>query len=611
MTSPPISISYTSQPSSSFVESYRRSQYYLSDSISASASGEEDFDHDEAFYDEENEIDGPGPGSPPIIREESGEYAHEGGELMGQWEDDDNDLTPGPSTIGAGFHLPIPERPTVVPSSSVREAELQTPTPRAEAREQTPLLRKTTSLSFLERTAPARKKAAVKVKKIVHTPLVRRSSELSTRSKVSLRRPSTAKASKFGPTGQSTFGQTLFNAIAILLGIGMLSEPLAFSYAGWIGGSFLIIFYGFITCYTAKILAHIILADPRLRSYSDIGRKAFGRGCVPWINALFCLELFTVGVALVTLYADSLHSVEPSYSTTFYKCIGITILVPTMLMPLSVLSYASIVGILSTLLIVAVIFIDGFSKPDYPGSLWSPAPTSWGIASLAELGVSFGLFMAGFSGHAVIPSLARDMVDPSQFDKMIDYAFCIATAVYATIGVAGYLMFGNSVSDEFSQDLMKVVGYNPALNKIALWGLVLSPLSKYALATRPLAITIEMLLGIDPGMQIDDHGVTVKPTTDNQEPSFLERHHALKNTFVTIERTLFVILSVAASILVPEFSSMMAFLGAFSAFLLCVIGPVMAKIAMTGKVIPWDAFLLVTAVVMAGWGTGAAFWSTT
>ena len=42
----------------------------------------------------------------------------------------------------------------------------------------------------------------------------------------------------------------LFNSIAILLGFGMLSEPLAFAYAGWIGGFALIILYGLITCYT-------------------------------------------------------------------------------------------------------------------------------------------------------------------------------------------------------------------------------------------------------------------------------------------------------------------------------------------------------------------------
>ena len=46
--------------------------------------------------------------------------------------------------------------------------------------------------------------------------------------------------------------------------------------------------------YRAKILAHIILDDPRLRSYSDIGKKAFGPRSGPWISAIFCLELFTV-----------------------------------------------------------------------------------------------------------------------------------------------------------------------------------------------------------------------------------------------------------------------------------------------------------------------------
>jgi len=107
----------------------------------------------------------------------------------------------------------------------------------------------------------------------------------------------------------------LFNSIAILLGIGMLSEPLAFAYAGWIGGTALIIFFGLLNCYTsvqlalfdrdlpliacnsAKILARIILEDPRLRSYADIGRKAFGSKSIALTTILFCLELFAVRLA--------------------------------------------------------------------------------------------------------------------------------------------------------------------------------------------------------------------------------------------------------------------------------------------------------------------------
>jgi hypothetical protein len=70
--------------------------------------------------------------------------------------------------------------------------------------------------------------------------------------------------------GSSTFGQTvstahpslfrhqrplthifqLFNCIAILVGIGMLSEPLAFSYAGWVGGTVLLVMYAAVGCYT-------------------------------------------------------------------------------------------------------------------------------------------------------------------------------------------------------------------------------------------------------------------------------------------------------------------------------------------------------------------------
>lgn len=40
------------------------------------------------------------------------------------------------------------------------------------------------------------------------------------------------------------------------------------------------------------------------------------------------------------------------------------------------------------------------------------------------------------------------MIDPSQFDNMIEWAFAIATLIYTVIGVTGYLMFGNNISDE-------------------------------------------------------------------------------------------------------------------------------------------------------------------
>ena len=93
---------------------------------------------------------------------------------------------------------------------------------------------------------------------------------------------------------------------------------------------------------SAKILARIILSDPRIRSYSDIGRKAFGPVATPIISFMFCLELFAVrsvrlrsgllsrliscrSVCLVTLYGDSLHSLLPQHPSNYYKALGLVL----------------------------------------------------------------------------------------------------------------------------------------------------------------------------------------------------------------------------------------------------------------------------------------------
>jgi vesicular inhibitory amino acid transporter len=72
-------------------------------------------------------------------------------------------------------------------------------------------------------------------------------------------------------------------------------------------------------------------------------------------------------------------------------------LLPTIFLPLSLLSYTSILGLLSTVLIVVVVVIDGTFKKEAPGSFWDPADTNLGFTSMSKLGIAFGLFMAGVS----------------------------------------------------------------------------------------------------------------------------------------------------------------------------------------------------------------------
>jgi vesicular inhibitory amino acid transporter len=77
--------------------------------------------------------------------------------------------------------------------------------------------------------------------------------------------------------------------------------------------------------------------------------------------------------------------------------------------------------------------------------------------------------------------------------------------------------------------------------------------------------------------------------------------------FRAMERVGLALAVVVVAILFPAFGAVMAFLGAFSAFMLCVIGPICAKAALAHKLEAVDAVLLVIATVMATAGTWVAF----
>lgn len=110
-------------------------------------------------------------------------------------------------------------------------------------------------------------------------------------------------------------------------------------------------------------------------------------------------------------------------------------LVPTTFLPLRLLSLTSLLGILSSVVLLAVIIADGTIKRESPGSLWDPMETNAG-PNWKKLPICFGLMMSGvsrlfttlylsceadkiacllsqFSGHAVVPSLYRDMKSQS------------------------------------------------------------------------------------------------------------------------------------------------------------------------------------------------------
>ncbi|WFD28427.1 hypothetical protein MNAN1_003438 [Malassezia nana] len=396
---------------------------------------------------------------------------------------------------------------------------------------------------------------------------------------------------------KSTFWQTWFNAVNALVGVGILSMPLVLGEAGWLGGAFLFLLCGFVTNYTGKLIARILAHDPQLKTYVDIGRYAFGPRARYWIAIMFCAEMILVSVALIILMGDSVFVLyygqdqEPKPWALFaFKVAGFVLVLPTVFLPLSFLSPVSLVGITSILFTIIVLLIDGCVKRSTPGSLWNPAITELG-PRLKGMGIGFGLLMSGFASHPILPSLYRDMRHPEQFDRMLDLAYLATAALYATMGIAGYLMFGIDVSDEVTSDMARTRGMPHFLTTACVVLMIINSMSKFSLALRPVQNFFESVLDLSP----DHHALATSHAGDESdldasnahgsgEPSQVPRIpglHQIHSRFgIHMARhALAVALAVAVlcmAVVLPSLERVMGFLGAFLTFNTCILGPIIA-----------------------------------
>lgn len=95
---------------------------------------------------------------------------------------------------------------------------------------------------------------------------------------------------------KSTFVQSVFNSVNVLVGIGILTLPLAFRCAGWLFGSLIFLFCALATNYTAKVIAKCLDFLPSSSStYGDMGAAAFGSHGRAFVSVIFVTELMTIG----------------------------------------------------------------------------------------------------------------------------------------------------------------------------------------------------------------------------------------------------------------------------------------------------------------------------
>ncbi|KAL2809483.1 transmembrane amino acid transporter protein-domain-containing protein [Aspergillus granulosus] len=398
--------------------------------------------------------------------------------------------------------------------------------------------------------------------------------------------------------GQSTVPQTVFNSVNVLIGVGLLSLPLAMQHAGWVLGLLFLLFAALTTAYTAKILAKCLDVDQSLVTYADLAYISFGHHARIVISVLFCLELLGACVALVVLFADSLHVLFPGLSIPQWQVVCGLMLMPLSFVPLRLLSVTSILGILSCTSIVVIICIDGLLKPNAPGSLREPAQTYLFPENWGTLPLSFGLIMSPWGGHGVFPNIYRDMRHPHKYGTSLWTTYIFTYSLDCTMAILGWLMFGNMIRDEVTANVLRMTEYPQFLSVCIIVFIAIIPITKVPLNCRPLVATMEILCGLEPQAELN--------------ANHTERAILIRKMLRVLIRIFVVAIIVVMAIIFPSFDRIMALMGSALCFTICIILPLAFYLKIFGKEISrrerlLDWLLLIVSSVLAVIGTVWAF----
>ncbi|ORX45125.1 hypothetical protein DM01DRAFT_1294828 [Hesseltinella vesiculosa] len=394
---------------------------------------------------------------------------------------------------------------------------------------------------------------------------------------------------------KSSYLHSVFNAVNVLIGVGVLALPFAFRITGWALGTLLLLFCCFITNYTAKVIIRCLEGRPGTGSYGDMGAIAFGPRGRTVVGGVFVIELITIGVAMIILLGDALMSIFSSVPLMSSRIIAYILTLPTLYLPIRKLAYGSFVGIVSCFALLTIVLYDGITKRHAPGSLLEPQPTNLLPSNIYAVPLSFGLIMSGFTGHAVFPAIHRDMEEPKHYSRVVNTSYVITIITYVSMAWAGYTMFGDFTLSEITQNLANIQEYNQVLNGFVLWLVFLTPISKYGVMMTPLIMTLEKSVWSWPLIQ-----------------DWCQHSNSRMILISGLDRLLLHTFVVGIAIAFPNFDRVMSLLGSLFSFGISVIFPLLChfqlfhqEMSLSQRIM--DASILAITFVLAILGTAWSF----
>ena len=380
----------------------------------------------------------------------------------------------------------------------------------------------------------------------------------------------------------TTKHQGIFNTINILMGISILTLPFALHLCGIFVGIILFVSYSIMTNYTGKLLGKCMQL-PHLKTYSDIAHEALGKyGAI--VTVVFILELIAAGVALLILVEDSVF-VFIKVNGDIVKIMAYCIATPFLWSnSLRLLSYTSLIGIATFVYLLLLLIIQGLVVTDQPGSLIHPSKVNIMPHDFWKIWLASGLIMASYAGHGCTPSVFCDLKIKKEFPSLLNISYSVVFAVYSSVAICGYLMFGDTILNEITISMSRVPQYSKFANNILIFLMIIGPLTKYPLVVRPITTNIESWL------------------LSYFETSFV----FWRNICRTLASTLILVISLKF----PSFDRVMGIVGSLFSFLVSVILPCIfyLRICRVGRAEKWIILIIIfISIPISVLGTIAAF----
>ncbi|KAL2898564.1 Amino acid transporter AVT1I [Bienertia sinuspersici] len=362
----------------------------------------------------------------------------------------------------------------------------------------------------------------------------------------------------------SSFFKVFFNGLNALSGVGILSVPYALASGGWLSVTLLFV-VAIAAFYTGILIKRCMENDSTIRTYPDIGERAFGKVGRTVISTFMCTELYLVVTGFLILEGDNLHNLFPELKLgvgslslggkeSFVLIVALVILPTVCLDDLSVLSYISATGVLaSVVILVSILWVGTFDGVGFH--------CKGDLLNLSGIPTAVSLFGFCYCAHPVFPTLYNSMQKKHQFSNVLLLCFLCSTIGYASMAIIGYLMFGSKVESQITLNLPT----ERLSSMIAIYTTMVNPLSKYALMLEPVV---------------------------NATESWFPIYHK-KKYFKLLIRTGLVASQVIVALTVPFFGYLMSLVGAFLSISASITLPCLCYLKISGSHLRGEGLLVV------------------